>query len=316
MKNLLADIPFESLDAEVIRNLCGHAIGTMTTTDADGSMASIVGLDYRIPAIIRLNTNHGNTSFWSRFSNNKDAVVQLLKMYVEMKSDRPSRYMFLEQTDAIPEVALHPEVVSCFLDNRDIFIGPGFRLSGIFPIFGKCRGHNFYSAFVNNRAQIASLAALMPHVMAPVQASAVLTSEQKMEFHKTVVGFLHKWNNDSLDALRGIVEITTSECAMSASDFDSLMLHLCRVCRKDEANMKRIKDDLSHDRVGGKASRRRDAGWLTRYIKRSLDAGKTELVKEIVQCIPPVMALVPSKVRASKDFRSLKRLYQISGDYE
>jgi hypothetical protein len=51
-------------------------------------------------------------------------------------------------------------------------------------------------------------------------------------------------------------------------------------------------------------------------MARLWDEEQVSVAKQIVQSVPPILKLLPAKARATKEFRSLKRLYQISGDYE
>jgi hypothetical protein len=51
-------------------------------------------------------------------------------------------------------------------------------------------------------------------------------------------------------------------------------------------------------------------------MARLWEGKQFDIAKKIVQDIPPMLQLLPCKARANKEFRALKRLYQISGDYK
>lgn len=320
MKNSLPNIAFENLNPDLLRSLCARAIESMNTHEgADPDLKPVLDMDLRIPAVIRLNTTHGSSAMWSAYRSSVPAVMTLLQMFVQMKNERPGRYMYLEADDVSKEAALHPDVVSFLMENRTV-LGVEARLASTHPFFFRVTGPDVYGAFKENPALMGSLGAMFNGLGCIIEntITSTILRHEKMEYHRTVLGFLHKWNNDTPNFLRQLWSVKDNAPAgnMSEGEFDTLMLQLCNLCRKDNENMKRIKADLSNDSVGGKAGRRREAGWLTVYMNRLVDTDRICLAKEIVSLVPPMMSLVPSKVRSSKHFRSLKRLYQISGDYE
>jgi hypothetical protein len=161
-------------------------------------------------------------------------------------------------------------------------------------------------------ALVANIMAAYPSFMGMVSASKSWTIEKRMEVIKTALGFTHKWNNDTPAVLHTVM----SHGVIPSPEFDDLMFHICAICRKDSANMARIVRDLANDTHGGKASRHRSAGWVTEYMARLWEGKQFDIAKKIVQDIPPMLQLLPCKARANKEFRALKRLYQISGDYK
>jgi hypothetical protein len=136
-----------------------------------------------------------------------------------------------------------------------------------------------------------------------------------MNIAKTVIGFMHIYDNDSPAMLhRFWVEKDTSNHYKDEDTYSELFMHLCVVCRKDSVNMKRIADDLESQSVGGKKTRRRDAGWMTIYLNTKWDQGDKEFVIRCCRLVPPLFNLLYSTAKVSGEMRTLKRMYQLSGD--
>lgn len=310
MKNFHPNVPFNSLSAETVCNLCAFAMQHMTAEVATTpEVSEVLSLDVSIPAAVRLNT-HNADRFWQSYKDNKNAVLALLSMYVEVKRTNTTRYVHLSERDASPEVLLDPEVISFVLQNRENL--HFHRMSDYNSLYACVKAGQFYEFFKQHPALAATFAANWTGILTRMQAHRGIMQSEKMDFYNTVIGFLHKWDNDSPRVLTGLV---SEGEGISKDDLDVLMSRICSLCRKDEENMKRIKSDLANDSIGGKATRHRDAGWLTVYMHGLWEQGKIVLAKQLVQDVPPLMGLLPAKARANKEFRSLKRLYQISGDY-
>ena len=308
-KNDLTNIPFETLPVETVRLLCERAIKSLNDKDLDG-FADVLSMDVRIAATVRLNNPHGHGKVWGCYREDKNAALALIDTFVAMKGENGGRYIPVYASDIAPSLMLDREVANRVLNSREEF--DINRMTGDTGLFSRVTADMLIRHYETDPALVANIMAAYPSFMGIVSASKSWTIEKRVEIIKTALGFTHKWNNDTPAVLHTVM----SHGVILPTEFDDLMFHIITICRKDSENMARIVRDFANDTHGGKASRHRSAGWVTEYMARLWENKQFDIAKQIVQNIPPMLQLLPCKARASKEFRSLKRLYQISGDYK
>ena len=309
MKNDLTNIPFETLPLETLRLLCERAVKSINDKETE-DFSDVLNMDVRIAATVRLNNPHGLGKMWVRYREDKNATLALINTYIAMKGENGGRYIPIYSSDILPSLMLDREVANTILENPESFDIQ--RMTGDTGLFSRVTADMLIRHYETDPALVANIMAAYPAFMGMVSASKGWTMEKRMEVIKTALGFTHKWNNDTPAVLHTVM----SHGVIPSPEFDDLMFHICTICRKDSANMVRIVRDLANDTHGGKASRHRSAGWVTEYMARLWEGKQFDIAKKIVQDIPPMLQLLPCKARANKEFRALKRLYQISGDYK
>jgi len=309
MKNDLTNIPFETLPLDTLRLLCERAVKSLTDKQVE-EFSDVINMDIRIAATVRLNNPHSSERMWVRWREDKKAAMTLIDTYIAMKGENGGRYIPVYASDIAAPLVLDRDIANRILNSAEEF---GIhRLTGDTGLFSRLSGDALIRHYETDPALVANIMAAYPTFMGSVISSNKWTMDKRMEIVKTALGFTHKWNNDTPAVLHTVMK---AEVAL-ASNFDDLMLHICTICRKDSENMTRITRDLDNATHGGKASRHCVAGWITSYMARLWDEEQVSVAKQIVQSVPPMLKLLPAKARATKEFRSLKRLYQISGDYE
>ena len=309
MKNNLTNIPFETLPLETLRLLCERAVKSINDKETE-DFSDVLNMDVRIAATVRLNNPHGLGKMWVRYREDKNATLALINTYIAMKGENGGRYLPIYPSDILPSLMLDREVANIILESPESFDIQ--RMTGDTGLFSRVTADMFIRHYETDPALVANIMAAYPSFMGMVSASKSWTMENRMEVIKTALGFTHKWNNDTPAVLHTVM----SHGVIPSPEFDDLLFHICTICRKDSANMARIVRDLANDTHGGKASRHRSAGWVTEYMARLWEDKQFDIAKKIVQDIPPMLQLLPCKARANKEFRALKRLYQISGDYK
>lgn len=309
MKNNLTNIPFETLPLETLRLLCERAVKSINDKETE-DFSDVLNMDVRIAATVRLNNPHGLGKMWVRYREDKNATLALINTYIAMKGESGGRYIPIYSSDILPSLMLDREVANTILESPESFDIQ--RMTGDTGLFSRVTADMLIRHYETDPALVANIMAAYPSFMGMVSASKSWTMEKRMEVIKTALGFTHKWNNDTPAVLHTVM----SHGVIPSPEFDDLMFHICTICRKDSANMARIVRDLANDTHGGKASRHRSAGWVTEYMARLWEGKQFDIAKKIVQDIPPMLQLLPCKARANKEFRALKRLYQISGDYK
>ncbi len=324
----LSDIPFETLPPESIRMLCEVAVRHMGSAASSKDMSNLPftpvrGMDYRIPATMRACQSYGygqGNGAWRGLEDNKEAVLTLLNAVMQEKQSQPRTHVSLSTKDISPSVFTNPDVLSFVLDNASSLGCDRGGQNGVIEssVWSAVKVEQWLSLFETHPALVGKAFASRPELIGRLFSHVFRGSTSApiaMNIAKTVIGFMHIYDNDSPAMLhRFWVEKDTSNHYKDEDTYSELFMHMCVVCRKDSVNMKRIADDLESQSVGGKKTRRRDAGWMTIYLNTKWDQGDKEFVIRCCRLVPPLFNLLYSTAKVSGEMRTLKRMYQLSGD--
>ena len=78
--------------------------------------------------------------------------------------------------------------------------------------------------------------------------------------------------------------------------------------------MNLISQDMNRSSTGAKARRNAAQGWIRTYLEDECKEGNGRFVLQIVTTLPVMFNLLNCHIQNSAKFRSLKRMYQLSGD--
>ena len=319
MKNedALHKINFETLDTETVRILCAFAVNHMDAKDISHPVfRSVADIDPLVAVAVRLNNQYEGCAMWKQLNKHKskESVMTLLECATERIKCNPTNYFTLDSSDIDLSLILDADVVRFIIANREV-VGNKGRIHTSSGVFSSVCSSMLVEAYAKDPILISTLIALFPVLMRHLEVSHEWNPKtaESVEIIKTAMGFMHKFDNDTPAILYFIAPSSNSNLSPSPV-FDQLLMYLCNTCRNDEAAIKRYRSDLSNDLHGGKASRNKKAGWLTRYMNRKWENGDQATVLSLIKLIPPLLSLVHSKAKNSKELRTYNRLYQLSGD--
>ena len=316
MKNedSLHKINFETLDTDTIRILCAFAVNHMGAKEISLPIfKSVANIDPLVTVAVRLNNQYDGGTMWKNLgkSKSKESVMTLLECATERTKHNPNNYFTIDSSDIDSTIILDADVVRFIIANREV-VGNKGRIHTSSGVFSSVASSMLVNAYDKDPILISTLIALFPVLMRHLKTSNEWNADTAkcVEIIKTAMGFMHKFDNDT-PAILYFIAPTESE---PNPVFDQLLMYLCTTCRNDEAAMKRYKQDLSNDLHGGKASRNKKAGWLTKYMNKKWEDGDQATVLSLIKLIPSLLSLVHSKAKNSKELRTYNRLYQLSGD--
>ena len=319
MKNedSLHKINFETLDTDTIRILCAFAVNHMDAKEISNPIfKSVANIDPLVAVAVRLNNQYEGGTMWKNLgkSKSKESVMTLLECATERTKHNPNNYFTIDSSDIDSTLTLDADVVRFIIANREV-VGNKGRIHTSSGVFSSVTSSMLVEAYAKDPILISTLIALFPVLMRHLEVSNEWNpkTSESVEIIKTAMGFMHKFDNDTPAILYFIAPSSSSNLKPNPV-FDQLLMYLCTTCRNDEAAMKRYKQDLSNDLHGGKASRNKKAGWLTRYMNKKWEDGDQATVLSLIKLVPSLLSLVHSKAKNSKELRTYNRLYQLSGD--
>jgi hypothetical protein len=320
----LNNIPFESLPTETVRSLCEIAVRHMGSNVRHyeyGLVRQVTNMDYRIPATMRIaqGYGYGSSNVWGPLSENKEAVMALLRAVISERDSGAQNHIMLGNNDIAPSVITDPEVLSFVLNDVGHF-GGGRNGSGCIEsqIFNQVKNDRWNALFEEHPALVAKAFASRTFLVNRFVRTRGLQKDRVLHIAKTAFGFSHMFDTDSPTVLsrEGFSMNGMNDGIRPDIEeiYDDLFMHLCVVCRKDSQNMQRIKSDLDNSVIGGKKTRRREAGWLTLYLNNKWENGHKDFVIRVCRLVPPFFNLLHSSTKVSGEMRTLRRMYQLSGD--
>ena len=319
----LLDIPFESLPAETIRTMCEIAvrhIGSNQNRYDHSTILKVSKIDYRVPATMRISQgySYGSSTVWGLLSEDKEAVMTLLKTVIEEReAGTRGGHIMLGKNDIAATVLTHPDVLSFILDNAEHFGGGRDGNTCLEQnVFGAVVDSRWNTLFETHPALVAKAFASRFFLLNRFITNRGIPKERVLEVAKAAIGFSHTFGSDSPALLNRDFLLAEKDKVRSDMNeiYDELFMHMCMVCRKESENMRRIKGDLDNNSIGGKKTRRRDAGWLTTYLNGKWENGERDFVVRACRLVPPFFNLMYSTAKVSGEMRTLRRMYQLSGD--
>lgn len=319
MQQFLPDIPYEKLPSNVIRYLCEkgvrsmHEYGLMDDAEDAGAVSALKDLDIRAACFYKALNGYRTKDFWRPYRSDPNAVLTLIDVVKEGEKNkialgRYSRFSLdLEVRSDIDRALLvsSPQVWDALMDLKE---NDTNTFNGVFSpsdIVG------WYSEDpVRSCKTVATNGRLMSEVMYHAVGGYGAASEVSKKIVETSVGFLHMYKNDKLQFLYD----SYHKCFQSSPDFfDSVVAQLYTIMDKSESSIAKLKDALAAPDFGGKPTRSRSGGWFREYLTY-LGNNKPDMLLDLVKNVPPVISIIPVELRRKKEFRSLKRLFQLSGD--
>lgn len=206
----LSDIPFETLPPESIRMLCEVAVRHMGSAASAKDMSNLPltpvrGMDYRIPATMRAcqsyGYGHGNGA-WRGLEDNKEAVLTLLKAVMQEKQSQPRTHVSLSTKDISPSVFTNPDVLSFVLDNASSLGCDRGGQNGVIEssVWSAVKVEQWLSLFETHPALVGKAFASRPELIGRLFSHVFRGSTSApiaMNIAKTVIGFMHIYDNDS-----------------------------------------------------------------------------------------------------------------------
>lgn len=316
----LQDIPFESLPTETVRSLCEIAVrhmGSNVRYYDHGLIAQVAKMDYRVPATMRISQGYGygsTSAIWGALSENREAVMSLLNAVLSDRKGGSQRHTMLGKSDIAPSVITNPDILSFVLNESDF--GGGRNGSGCVEgqVFVQVTDNQWNALFEDHPALVAKAFASRPFLLNRFVRNRSMPKDRILQVAKTALGFTHAFDMDAPTTMSREGLSDSSVRPDMEEIYDDLFMHICTICRKDNENMQRIKGDLDSQSVGGKKTRRRDAGWMTSYLNGKWEGGHKDFVIRACRLVPPFFNLMYSSTKVSGEMRTLRRMYQLSGD--
>lgn len=320
MKQFLPDIPYEKLPVEVLRYLCEkgvramHEYGMMDEKEDPKAASALKDLDVRAACFYKAMNAYKTRDYWARYKSDPEAVLALINVVKEANANKiaqggysRTRLDFEVSSDIDRKVIISNPHIWDAIASID-FIEPQRMFHGAFSVLDIA---DWYGEDpVRSSKTVASNSLLFANVAASVAEGNGYYRAGLNSALETAVGFLHLYGNDRLPFLQH----TYDKCFKISPDlFDSIVTQLYTVMSKDQKSMDRLKGDCLSQEFGAKGSRSREAAWFRKYMEY-LGEKKPDMLLDLVKNAPPLISLVPVEMRRKREFRSLKRLFQLSGD--
>ena len=321
MNQFLPNIPYENLPVEVIRYLCEkgvrgmHEYGLMDEIE-DAKVANLLkDFDLRAVCLYKAINGYKTKSFWKQYRNNPEAVMTLISVVNEAKVNAASMggysrggLSFSAYQDIDPATIMsNPHIWDAVADASSQQTGYHDTFNHVFKV------EDIISWYEEDPIRSCKTIATNKTMFADVVGVAVRGSSKSDTAKKivgTAVGFLHLYGNDRLQFL---ADAHHGHFKSNPDFFDDIVRDVYTIMSKESDRMRKLRDDCSSADFGAAATRSRSSGWFRDYMAY-LGESKPSMLLDLVKNAPPTIALVPVALRRNKDFRSLKRLFQLSGD--
>ena len=332
--DLMKDIPFEKMSQASIRALCEAGMRNIDAACYSMKRKSVTDLDKSIideitnvnpayvPAMWRLISSTSGSEYWKKYNTDKKCVLALLNLFV---TESAVGYTFshsdsLISNDIHPSVLKDKDVINFILENKNTFI-KRFPHQG--NIFGSMDKDTIISLLHEDFSLACKVIASCPlligrimssHRPSDLSASNNLSTEDARKMLMCVVDQLGSFQNYSPAILRNFWDHNGKE-ACDKELFNDIFMYLCQCCANSgDENMALIEKDMNHYSNGGKARRNQTQGWVRDYFFDQYTQGNGRFVLEVVKTLPLMFNLLSCHIQNNAKFRSLKRMYQLSGD--
>lgn len=307
----MTDIQYEKLPSDMVRQLCDYAIcnshNLIIKPENAELMKAISEIDLRAFAQLRLRSGWQGKDLWKLQKDNKRSALILLNTYEELS--KTNNYVSLDTHGDISwDVSIDPEV-------WDFIFGNAKLKSNLSSIYASQSAPAYIRWYESDPVRSLKTFASADHYLATLMPRSYTSGEdatKRFDILAKTLGFMHMWNRDRPYHMSALFQNASRATDRDAAfvELDKLMYSMCCIARKDEKNMEFMKNDMESQDFARKAKGRN--AWMPDYMA-GLVVRNEELAFKIVKEIPYLFNTLPAELRRKREYRSLRRLFQVGG---